>query len=345
MADARFYDSRGPFKASELAMSVGAALAEGADPEFSVLDVAAASAHGPHLLGFLTNARAADGVELSSGGAWLTSDRVASQLGLSGTVLIHENPSAAFALLAHKFYPLAGRNGTTVPGSSAVHATAILGAGVTLEPGVIIGPGAEIGANTHISANAVIGRGVCIGRDSFVGASATITYSLLGDRVTVFSGARLGLDGFGFVPTATGLVKVPQLGRLIVQDDVEIGGNCTIDRGALGDTVIGEGTKIDNAVHIAHNCVIGRHVVLAGQVGMAGSVTIGDGVFMGGQVGVGDHLHIGAGARLAAKTGVGKDLPGGQAYGGTPARPVMQWRRETAILSRLVKGKRAKDDE
>ncbi|MFT3808790.1 MAG: UDP-3-O-(3-hydroxymyristoyl)glucosamine N-acyltransferase [Micropepsaceae bacterium] len=344
MADARFYDNKGPFTLAHLAASSGAVLGDGVDGDFQIFEVAAAADARAGCIGFLASAKAAAEVDLSSGGAWLTTARLARQLEIVGPTLLHDNPSAAFAAVAHLFYPEAGRSGAT-DGHTGVHRTARLGEGVILEPGVVVGPGAEIGAGTRIAANTVVGRGVCIGRDGYIGPCATIGYAFLGDRVTVFAGARIGNDGFGFVPTPKGLVKVPQLGRVVVQDDVEIGANCTIDRGALGDTTIGEGSKLDNAVHVAHNCVIGRNVVLAGQVGMAGSVTIGDNVFMGGQVGVGDHLTIGAGARLAAKTGVGKDLPGGQAYGGTPARPIMQWRRETVALTRLVKGMRAKDDE
>lgn len=345
MADARFYDNRGPFSLGELATWIGATLAEGADPALSVADVAATADIRLGALGYVTSERSAAGVDLMAAGAWLTTAKLAAALGLkSDNLLLHANPALAFALAAQRFYPDAGRD--RQQGVDAlVDPSAKLGAGVTMEPGVIVGRGAEIGAGTHLGAYAVIGRGVTIGKDCYIGAHATVGYALIGDRVSIFAGVRLGNDGFGFVPGPRGLVKIPQIGRVIVQDDVEIGVNSTIDRGALSDTVIGEGTKIDNTVHIAHNCIIGRHAVLAAQVGIAGSVTIGDGVFMGGQVGVGDHLEIGPGARLAAKTGVAKDLPGGQAYGGTPARPIMQWRRETVALTRLVKGMRAKDDE
>lgn len=344
MADARFYDNQGPFTIGDLARGIGAALADGTDPALAIIDVGGTSDLRSGVLGYLSSHRAAEGLALSAAGAWLTSPKLAARLGLSGPMLLHDNPAAGFAEIAHRFYPRAGRNlgaGREV----AIDPTARIGDGVTLEYGAVIGPGAEIGDASHISAYAVVGRGVCLGRGCYVGPHASLAYTLAGDRVSIFAGARLGNDGFGFTPSVHGLTKVPQLGRVIIQDDVEIGANCTIDRGALGDTVIGEGSKLDNAVHIAHNCVIGRHVVLAGQVGMAGSVTVGDGVFMGGQVGVGDHLTIGPGARLAAKTGVGKDLPGGQAYGGTPARPIMQWRRETGALTRLVKRMRTKDDE
>lgn len=344
MADARFYDSAGPYTLGELAAGIGGSLADGSDPAGLVAAVGATADVRPGVLGFLSSEKAAAGANLASGGAWLTTPSIAAALGLAGQVLLHDRPAAGFAAIAHRLHPLAGRD-WGIGREAAIDPSARIGEGVTIETGAVIGPGAEVGAGSRIAAYAVIGRGVCLGRDSYVGPHASIAYTLAGDRVTVFAGARIGSDGFGFTPSATGLIKIPQLGRVVIQDDVEIGVNSTIDRGALDDTVIGEGTKIDNAVHIAHNCIIGRHCILAGQVGLAGSVRIGDGVFMGGQVGVGDHLTIGAGARLAAKTGVAKDLPGGQAYGGTPARPIMQWRREAVALTRLTKGTRTKNDE
>lgn len=345
MADARFYDNRGPFALGELAKAVGASLGERADAAFPVHDVAAGADVDARTIGYLASARAAAGLDLTAAGAWVTTTTLAAALGLGErNIVLHDNPSAAFAMIAHRFYPLAGRD-AAAGRDGAIDPTARIGAGVTMEPGVVIGPGAEIGGGTHLAAYAVVGRGVCLGRDCYVGPHASVLYTLAGDRVAVMAGARLGGDGFGFVPMPKSLVKVPQLGRVIVQDDVEIGMNTTVDRGALGDTVLGEGARLDNGVHIAHNCVIGRHVVIAAQVGMAGSVTVGDGVVMGGQVGIGDHVNIGPGAQLAAKTGVTKSLPGGQVYGGTPVRPIMQWRRESAALARLVKGMRAKNDE
>lgn len=343
MADARFYDNQGPFRIGELAAAIGATLGPGTDPEQLVSDVSSPSELHADALGFLASVRAAEGVDLSAAGAWLTSPELAQRLDLSGPVVLHDNPSAAFAAAGHCFYPGAGRS----PGASgaAIDPTARIGEGVTLEIGAVVGPGAEIGSGTHIAAYAVVARGVSVGRNCYVGAHATLAYSMIGDRVTIFAGARIGNDGFGFVPTPKGPVKVPQLGRVIIQDGAEIGANCTIDRGALDDTVIGEGAKLDNAVHIAHNCKIGRFAMLAAQVGFAGSVTIGDGVLMGGQVGVGNHLTIGAGAQIAAQSGVAKDLKGGAAYGGTPARPAMQWKREMAVMTRLVKETRAKRDE
>ena len=177
-----------------------------------------------------------------------------------------------------------------------MHASARIEAGVTIDPLAVIGPGAEIGAGTLIAAGAVIGPGVAIGRDCAIGAGATVLCALIGDRVIIHPGARIGQDGFGYLPSPKGHQKIPQTRRVIIQDDVEIGANTTIDRGGTRDTVIGEGTKIDNLVQIGHNVSIGRHCVIVSQTGISGSVEVGDFVMLGGQVGIGDHLTIGSGA-------------------------------------------------
>jgi UDP-3-O-[3-hydroxymyristoyl] glucosamine N-acyltransferase len=208
---------------------------------------------------------------------------------------------------------------------------------------VVIGPQVEVGEGTKIGPNAVIGPGVMIGRHCMIGANVTITHSYLGDKVVVLPGAQIGQGGFGFASSASGHAKVPQLGRVILQDRVEVGACTTIDRGALGDTVIGEGTKIDNLVQIGHNCRIGRHCIIVGQVGMSGSCELGDFVVLGGQVGLADHVQIGDGARLAARSAVAPGyLAGGADYGGAPAIPVKQWRRQMAAFALL--GRRRKRD-
>jgi len=226
-------------------------------------------------------------------------------------------------------------SGGAAPGAF-VHATARLEAGVRIDPGVVIGARAEIGGGTVIAAGAVIGPDVRIGRDCAIGANATITHTLMGDRVIIHPGARIGQDGFGFVPGAGGHRKVPQLGRVILQDDVEIGANTTIDRGGLRDTVIGEGTKVDNLVQIGHNVMIGRHCLLSGQVGISGSTTIGDYAMLAGQVGVADHLTIGEGAQVGAASVVLADLPAGSKCLGYPARPPRAYFREITALKRLA---------
>ena len=193
---------------------------------------------------------------------------------------------------------------------------------MTVDPLAVIGPRAEIGAGTLIGAGAVIGPDVRIGRNCAIGAGATMLHALIGDRVIIHPGARIGQDGFGYLPQpARAIRKIPQTRRVIIQDDVEIGANTTIDRGATRDTVIGEGTKIDNLVQIGHNCSIGRHCLIVSQVGISGSATVGDFVMLGGQVGVADHITIGAGAMLGARAGVMSDVPAGARWGGFPAEP------------------------
>jgi UDP-3-O-[3-hydroxymyristoyl] glucosamine N-acyltransferase len=209
---------------------------------------------------------------------------------------------------------------------------------VIVDPGAVIGQGVELGAGTIIGPNAVIGPGVRIGRDGSVGASTTILAALIGDRVIIHPGAHIGQDGFGFALGPRGHLKVPQIGRVIIQNDVEIGAGVTIDRGANRDTVIGEGAKIDNLVQIGHNVVIGRHAVLVSQSGVSGSSAIGDFAALGGQAGIAGHLTIGAGAQVAAAAGVMTDIPPGERWAGAPAKPVRKFFREVAAIKRLADG-------
>jgi UDP-3-O-[3-hydroxymyristoyl] glucosamine N-acyltransferase len=217
-----------------------------------------------------------------------------------------------------------------------VHPQARLESGVVVDPGAVIGPRAEIGAGSVIGAAAAIGPGVRIGRNCAVGAGASIVHALIGDRVIVHPGCRIGQDGFGYVMGAGGHAKVPQVGRVIIQDNVEIGANTAIDRGANRDTIIGEGTKIDNLVQVGHNVVIGRHCVIVAQTGISGSVTLCDYVVLGARVGINNHVTIGEGAQIAAISVVNSDVPPGARWGGTPAKPVKQWFREMLTLERLA---------
>jgi UDP-3-O-[3-hydroxymyristoyl] glucosamine N-acyltransferase len=261
-----------------------------------------------------------------------------------GTVaLVADQPHRAFTMLSRRLYPSAltaapiGAPGTVSPLAS-VDPSARIEEGATVDPFAVIAAGAEIGRGTLVGTGAVIGPGVRVGRGSVVSAGATLSHALVGDRVVIHPGVRIGQDGFGFLPGAGGHLKIPQIGRVIIQDDVEIGANSTIDRGSSRDTVIGEGTKVDNLVQIAHNVVIGRHCLIAGNAGISGSATIGDFVMIGGGVGIRDNITIGSGARIAGASAVGGDVPPGESWGGYPAIPVEQWQRERKAYYRLVRG-------
>ena len=220
-----------------------------------------------------------------------------------------------------------------------MHPQARLEGGVIVDPGAVIGPRAEIGTGTLVGAGAVIGAEVRIGRDCAIGAGAVISHALIGDRVIIHPGCKIGQDGFGFVMSGKGHLKIPQVARVIIQDEVEIGAGTTIDRGAIRDTVIGEGTKIDNLVQIGHNVSIGRHCVLVAQTGISGSATLEDFVVLGARAGVNNQVTVGEGAQIAATSNVHGDVPAGERWGGTPAKPMKVWLREMKALTRLARNK------
>ena len=345
MARIRFFPPISAPSLAEVAGWCGATLAAGADPGRVIRDVAALDQAGPGDLTFLDNPRYLDALKRTRAAAALVAPRYASAAPPACAALVAPDPYRAMALVMTKLYPSAARPGsvfgeTGISPTALVHSSARLEAGVVVDPGAVIGHGAEIGAGTIIGANSVIGPEVRIGRNGSVGASTTIVAALIGDRVIIHPGAHIGQDGFGFALGARGHLKVPQIGRVIIQDDVEIGAGATIDRGANRDTVIGEGAKIDNLVQIGHNVVIGRHAVLVAQSGVSGSSAIGDFAALGGQAGIAGHLRIGAGAQVAAAAGVMSDVPAGERWAGAPAKPVREFFREVAALKRLAGGGR-----
>ena len=341
MPDPRFFDSLGPASLSELARAGAAELADAASGDRQIAHVAPLDAADAEAITFFSDAKRKDAAAATRAGACFVRPEHRDFLPATCAALITKHPQAAWAAAAARLHAPRRHE----PASSAVHAEADLEEGVLLSPSASIGPGARVGRGTRIGPGAVIGPGVIIGRDCLIGPNAVIGFVLIGDRVSISAGAVIGEAGFGAAAGPRGMVDLPQLGRVVIQDNVTIGANSCVDRGAFADTTIGENTKIDNLVHVAHNVRIGRNCVLAAFTGISGSTTVGDGVAFGGKAGVADHLNIGSGASVGAAASVFKDVPKGETWTGFPARPLKRWLRETAWLSRRAGSRVTRGDE
>ncbi len=335
-----FWAPAGPFALSELADYSDAQIPGNFSSEAGrqVCAVKALDDAGSQDISFFENRKYLAALSETQAAAVFVAQSWAGRVPEHTVPLISKDPYRSFAKSLELFFPDAGF--PKVAGTEApIGPGAMIEDGAIIEAGAIVGPEAQIGRGTRIAAGAVVGYRAAIGRDCFVGPGAAITHALIGNGVIIHGGARIGQDGFGFAMGPGGHYKVRQIGRVIIQDNVEIGANTSIDRGALKDTVIGEGTKIDNLVQIAHNVVIGRHCVIAAQTGISGSTVLEDFVAMGGQCGTVGHIRIGMGAQIAAQSGVHCDIPRGQVWGGYPAKPIMSWKREAALLKRLTRRK------
>ena len=284
-------------------------------------------------------------VALRSGAGAVIAGGFAAQVKSDRPLLISDHPKLAFARAAKLLYtnpPAQSRAGNIHP-TAVIGPSVLLGTGVYVEERAVVGKQAQIGESTQIGAGCALGAGVRIGRDCRFYPNVTVyPGTTVGDRVIVHAGAVLGSDGFGYVqdPKTGHYEKFPQVGRLVIEDDVEIGANTTIDRGALDETRIRRGAKIDNLVHIGHNCQIGEDVVIAAQTGLSGSIVIENGVVLGGQVGIGEHARVCEGVMVGGQGGIlpNKILKGkGVAFWGTPAQPLRQYLKQLATLARLAK--------
>ena len=327
--DPRFYGHKASLTGREIAELLNTDAGDLED--IQIASIAAFGEAGPTDLSFVESAESLASCSGRVSGICLTTPELAESEDLIGNALVVASPRKAFLQVAEKLLSYALKHGGQAPN---IHATASIAEGVT------IGANAAIGDHTVIHAGAVIGPGVQIGSYCSIGAHASVQYTLIGNSVTLQAGARIGEAGFGLQHTATGATDIPHYGRVLIQDNVSIGANTCIDRGMLGDTVIGEGTKIDNMSHIGHNTQVGRHVIMAAYAGISGSVKIGDGVHMGGRVGIMDHVEIGAGARLAIGALAMQDVPSGQTWAGNPAKPLKAWQRETIWLRKNAQKRR-----
>ena len=337
MADARFFKKQPSFSLSDLAVIAGGEIAGGSAADAMMIDdVAALDQAGGKQISFLDNIRYKDSFLKSKAGAVIVSESAAKFAPAHMTLIVCSNPYKSYALVAQAFYP---DNYPASKISSAAHVdvSATIGKGCVVEAGAVIGASTKIGDGCWIQSGAVIGEGVELGMKCRIGTGSSVSHAVLGDAVRLYPGVRVGQDGFGFAIDPKGHVKVPQLGRVLIEDNVEIGANTCIDRGAGPDTVIGAGTWIDNLVQIGHNVKIGKGCVLIAQCGVAGSTVLEDFVVLAAKVGVSGHIRIGKGARIGAMAGVMRDVPAGEEQLGAPSMPVKEFMRQVVALKRLTK--------
>lgn len=331
--DPRFFQRSGPH---DLALVARAACGAVSHETLRLDGVAPLQSAGPHEVSFLDNRRYISALTQTLAGAVILHPDLQEIAPISAATIVTTEPYAAWARVAALFYPVA-------PVCPGVHPSAVVAESACIDPSAQIGPlcviepGAEIGPRCMIGAGAVIGQGVVMGPDCRIGTHASLSHALLGARVYVYPGARIGQEGFGFASTEGGFLTVPQLGRVILEDDVEIGANTTIDRGSTRDTRIGAGSRLDNLVQIGHNVILGRCCVIVAQVGIAGSTLVGDFVRIGGQAAIAGHTVIGQGAQIGAQAGVISDVPTGAVVLGSPAQPKSEFFRQVATLRRMIR--------
>tara|TARA_B100000959_G_C14921839_1_gene599881 strand:+ start:203 stop:1231 length:1029 start_codon:yes stop_codon:yes gene_type:complete len=342
MADPRFFKVAGPFSLGQLAEFSGSEIGDKSREGQMFSDILPLDSATKNDVSFIDNRRYVEAFRNTKAGAVVVHPDLVDQASENIALLITEKPYTGYAKLTQAFYSQKAPKEDAVDAHAVVDASAKLGKNVSIDVGAVIGADVEIGVDTHIATNTFIGPGVVIGNNCQIASNITLTHCIIGNDVIIHTGVRIGQDGFGFATGMPRHTKVLQLGRVLIGNDVEIGANTTIDRGAGPDTIIGDGTKIDNLVQIGHNVQIGEGCLIVAQNGLAGSTVIGNFVALGGQVGVAGHLTIGDGAQVVAKSGVSTNIAPGVTVAGTPAQNARDHWKGLAMLKKLVKEKRGK---
>ena len=336
MADKRFFANEGPIALGDLTEVAGATLSDGADPDLMIEDVAPLDVAGAGQISFLDNRKYLPAFEASSAAACIVAPSLADRAPAGMALLLSDAPYRGYARIAHAFYPGRSPDGGVHP-SAFVDESAELGADVSVGANAAIAENVQLSANVIVEAGAVVGRGVTVGAGTQIGVGASLSHCDIGAQCQLHPGVRIGTRGFGFDMSAEGHLDVPQLGRVVVGDGVEIGANSTIDRGAGPDTVIGDGCKIDNLVQIGHNVRLGKGCVVIAQAGVAGSATLEDFVILAAQSGVAGHITVAPGTQLAARSGMMRDSEPGAKLAGNPAIPAKEYFRQMATLAKVTK--------
>ena len=343
MSDPRFFKNSGPFSLKEINKFLGK---ETVDNEINdnqlIVDISSLHLASRDNICFFQDLKYKDDFSNTKAGYCIIKEEYKGLAPKNLILIYSQNPYEDFTKISQKFYPSETfpKKTTNFISHDGVHETVSLGKNVLIEKGAVIGLDASIGDNTTISSNSVVGTGVEIGSDCYIGSNVNITHSIIGNNNIIHQGTSIGQDGFGFSMSSEKHEKIPQVGRVIIGNNIEIGSNCSIDRGSLQDTIIKSGTKIDNLVHIAHNCIIGENCIIAGMVGIAGSTTLENFVVMGAKSGAVGHITIGEGSQIAAKAGVSKTIPPGKVWAGFPIRELNVWKKEISSLRKASKGKK-----
>lgn len=342
MPDKRFFRKSGTYSATELAERVGGELLNCPDPDMVIADIASVEEATASDICFVENRRYVGALVLSAAAVCILPRNIVDRAPEGLALIVSDRPRRAFAKIATLFYP-EERPATGVSPTASIDAAATMGEGCSIGPGAVISAGAMLGDGVTVGANAIVGENVEVGAGTVVGENASLSHCLIGARAVIYPGARIGTCGFGFEIDEAGVIKMPQLGRAIIEDDVEIGANSCVDRGSGPDTTIGRGTMIDNLVQIGHNVQVGKGCIICGQAGIAGSAKIGNYVVIAGQVGLAGHIELGDGVQVAAQSGVTSTTAPGEKIGGSPAVPIREFRRQVAAIKSL--GRRNKDLE